>query len=428
MKHPSSSRRLQGGWLLAARTIWLTVTAVSLVLFALSLGPGYGLLRTVCEQRPCGPEQLSPEGARTIERLGLSLDLYAAYNVALVLVLALAFCALAFVLFWRRSDDFIALYTSLALVLTGIFLPNWTAELLVPIYPGLWPVLSVLNALTFCSLFVLFYIFPDGRFVPRWTAWVAGALIGLQVPNYLLPESPLSPTNWSPLLSTSLAAGVICTCLFAQVYRYMRVSGPVERQQTKWVVFGFSVMMVVLVLASVPPLFEGSLDRPGTPYDLIVDLVSFFAVLLVPLTLGIAILRRRLFDVDVLINRALVYGLLSAVLGALYVVVVVALQTLIHALSGQESQLAVVASTLVIAALFNPARRRIQSFIDRRFYRKKYDAAKTLENYSHRLRDEVNLENLAGELVGVVEQTIQPAHVSLWLRDRVERSRMQKNR
>jgi hypothetical protein len=184
------------------------------------------------------------------------------------------------------------------------------------------------------------------------------------------------------------------------------------------VVFGLTATLTVLLLGSVPPLFEGSLDSPGTLYDLVLDLVSFFAALLVPLTLGIAILRRRLFDVDLLINRALVYGLLSATLGTLYLVVVVALQALINALSGQESQLAVVASTLLIAALFNPIRRRIQTFIDRRFYRRKYDAAKILEAYARDLREETDLEHLSEKLVSVVKRTVQPEHVLLWLRER----------
>ena len=411
-----SYRRPRGRWLLGAQAVWLAVTAASLGLFVMSLGPGYRLLRTVCEHRPCGPEQLRPEGARTIQQLGLSLDVYAGYNVALVLVFALAFCALAFVIFWRRSNDFIALYTSLALVLTGIFLPEWTAELLLPIYPSLRAALAFLTSLAFCSLFILFYIFPDGRFVPRWTRWAAVVWVGVQVINYLLPGSPIAPTNWPPLLIGLFAAGLICTCLLAQVYRYLRVSGPTERQQTKWVVFGLTALLAVLILVSVPPLFEESIDRPGTFYDLVVDLVSFLASLLVPLTLGIAILRRRLFDIDLLINRALVYGLLSATLGTLYVVVVVALQMLMNALSGQESQLAVVASTLVIAALFIPIRYRIQTFIDRRFYRRKYNAAKTLEAFSARLRDETDLETLNDDLVGVVAETMQPAHVSLWLR------------
>jgi hypothetical protein len=139
-------------------------------------------------------------------------------------------------------------------------------------------------------------------------------------------------------------------------------------------------------------------------------------VLFIPLSIGVALLRARLFDIDVVINRTLVYGSLTATLVALYFGGIVVLQGVIVALTGQESTIAVVASTLLIAALFNPLRRRIQGFIDRRFYRGKYDARKTLEAFSTKLKDETDLEALRGDLVGVIRETLQPAYVSLWLR------------
>ena len=135
-----------------------------------------------------------------------------------------------------------------------------------------------------------------------------------------------------------------------------------------------------------------------------------------PVAIGIAILRYRLYEIDTLINRTLVYGSLTAMLVALYFAVIVVLQRVFVILTGQESTLAVVASTLLIAALFNPLRRRIQGFMDRRFYRSKYNARQTLEAFSAQLRNETDLEALSGDLVGVVKETMQPAHVSLWLR------------
>ncbi len=137
---------------------------------------------------------------------------------------------------------------------------------------------------------------------------------------------------------------------------------------------------------------------------------------MIPLSIGVAIVRSGLYEIDVIINRTLVYGSLTAVLVALYFSGIVTLQRVFVALTGQKSTLAVVASTLLIAALFNPLRRRIQGFIDRRFYRRKYDARKTLEAFSAKLRDETDLDALNAELVGVVRETMQPAHVSLWLR------------
>ena len=149
--------------------------------------------------------------------------------------------------------------------------------------------------------------------------------------------------------------------------------------------------------------------------------------LLIPLSIGIAVLRSRLFDIDVVINRTLVYGSLTAMLALVYFGGVTATQAIFRALTGQEQQpqLAIVISTLVIAALFNPLRQRIQSFIDRRFYRRKYDAIKTLEAFSVKLRDETDLNALSDDLVGVVRETMQPAHVSLWLRpDKTSKGRL----
>jgi hypothetical protein len=206
--------------------------------------------------------------------------------------------------------------------------------------------------------------------------------------------------------------------LGAQIYRYARVSNRTERQQTKWVVFG----VAVAVVGTMTTIFTigAAVDLP--PRDVGPRMLSLLlmdaSALMIPLSIGVAMLRSRLFDIDVVINRTLVYGSLTLMLVLFYFGGVTATQTLFSALTGQQKlpQLAVVVSTLVIAALFNPLRRRVQAFIDRRFYRRKYDARKTLETFTARLRDDTNLSALSDDLVGVVRETIQPAHVSLWLR------------
>jgi len=194
----------------------------------------------------------------------------------------------------------------------------------------------------------------------------------------------------------------------------------VQRQQIKWVVFGISVALAGFLSMQLVLGTSGA-DVPTSPDELVGYLIeytfaSYFVVLLIPISIGIAVLRHHLFDIDVIINRTLVYATLTALLALVYFGTIVVLQGLFRALMGQESQLAVVASTLAIAALFNPLRRRIQGFIDRSFYRRKYDAAKTLAAFSAKLREEPDLDALNDELVEVVRETMQPTHVSLWLR------------
>ncbi len=192
-------------------------------------------------------------------------------------------------------------------------------------------------------------------------------------------------------------------------FRSRRARGD-ERQQIKWFAAA-SVLSLFFVFA-----WNFLLDAESELLQASLALISLTIAPAIPIATGIAILRYRLYDIDVVINRTLVYGSLTVTLGLVYFGGVVLLQAAFRGLTGQESQLAVVASTLVIAALFNPLRRRIQSFVDQRFYRSKYDARKTLEAFSARLRDETDLEALNNELVGVVKETMQPAHVSLWLR------------
>jgi hypothetical protein len=203
--------------------------------------------------------------------------------------------------------------------------------------------------------------------------------------------------------------GLSClVSVLSPVLRLRRTRGQ-ERQQLKW--FVFAVALAVTGFVTSYAWQEGVVNN-------VAWFMFILGIMLLPLSVGIAILRYRLYEIDLIINRTLVYGTLSVMLGFVYFGSVTATQTIFQALTSQEElpQLAVVVSTLVIAALFNPLRRRIQSFIDRRFYRRKYDARKTLEAFSARLREETDLDALNSELVRVVQETMQPAHVSLWLR------------
>jgi hypothetical protein len=265
------------------------------------------------------------------------------------------------------------------------------------------------------SLVLLFFLFPDGQFVPRWTRWIAVLWAAHEAAYYFVPGSFLNTNRSLPLLNFVTISTIACIAAGSQLDRYRRVSGPTERQQTKWVVFGTVVAMLGAVGFAIPLYTSPIIAQYGSSYTFAFEAGVFGSLLLLPLSIGVAILGYRLWDVDI-INRALVFSTLTVTLGLVYFGGVTLLQAVFRTITGGESQLAIVASTLVIVALAEPLRRRVHAFVDRRFYRRTYDARKTLEAFSTELRDETDLGALSDDLVGVVRETMQPAHVSLWLR------------
>jgi len=264
--------------------------------------------------------------------------------------------------------------------------------------------------------------FPNGRLLSRhwrWVVWLAVVLcvlaavntallkkeadVNTSIANPLAIEVPASAFSLFETMLEGLLTAVAVVSAMSLVVRFLRSRG-VERQQMKWLAYAAALMPVLIILGYLTPF---------------VDLVTELVFAVIPVAVSVAVLRYRLYDIDVIINRTLVYGSLTALLALVYFGGVAMTQTVFGALTtGREDlpQLAIVVSTLVIAALFNPLRRRIQAFIDRRFYRRKYDAAKTLEAFSARLRDETDLERLGEDLVGVVTETMQPSHVSVLMR------------
>ena len=401
------SPTLRGRWLLLARAAWVAVAVTVLGTFVISVTARYA--------------QLSHPTARVraaLSEMGLSAGGYALYNVTLDTVFVSVFAVVAIVIFWRRSDDPMALLVATMLVVWGTL--NGLLVVTPSAIEGKYPALEVTLGTTlpfvgYMAWMLFFYLFPSGRFVPRWTRWLALCWV-LFSGSWIF--TPFGPPSWPPLLFNGAVLVLWGSFPVAQVYRYARVSDATQRQQTKWVVFGVAgaVAGVLTTIFTVGAAVDLPPQEVG-PKMLSMLLMDAF-VLLIPLSIGVAVLRSRLFDIDVVINRTLVYGSLTATLAVVYLGGVATTQAIFRALTGQQEQpqLAIVVSTLAIAALFNPLRRRIQSFIDRRFYRRKYDARKILETFSARLRDETDLDALSAELVGVVRETVQPSHVSLWLR------------
>jgi len=409
------STRLDKRRLFLARIVCGVLVAFAVGLFVMSL-PGYiAQLQTLCTGGACNSGQLSPDALTTLQHDGLSLGEYVAFNVALILMATLLSYAVALLLVLRRSDDWMALLVALMLV---YFVPGSITNTVVLsqwMGPAFASILSTISGqLSLLLLVLVFYLFPNGRFVPRWTRWVMMVFIGVSL---LFLIFPYTSTTWLNVVAGVLYLGALISLIIAQIYRYRRVSSPLQRQQTKWVVY--SLTMTVLLVVGISVLLQllvPALGQAGSLPASISTSVGNLLFLPLPLAFGIAILRYRLYDIDVLINRTLVYGTLTVLLTAVYVGLVIGLQALLRGLISQDNSVAVVISTLAIAALSHPLRKRIQKVIDRRFYRRKYDATKTLAAFSATLRHEVDLDQLREELLAVVQETMQPSHVSLWLR------------
>lgn len=416
-KPPLREARLERSWLFVARASWMVLTFCILILNVTMLPRYNALLQAHCQPGPqCFAFQLTAYDRHLLQQLGLSLGFLAASQVLLNTAIVVVNCALGLLIFWQRSTDRMELFCAFMLVLFGgVGLPNILLYTLMPTSPAWFVLIGTFAVLGQSGFFIFFLLFPSGRFVPGFTRWVALCIVLYWI------YTDFSANIFSPAgIWQNLALFVLVLCTVgAQAYRYRRVSTARERQQTKWVVFGFTISIVgfVLVVGLGNALLSPTLQQSSVISlflgNTLVD--SFF--FLIPISIALAILCSRLYDIDVIINRTLVYSLLTGLLVAIYAGLTIGLESLVGLVSRQTSQpVIVVLSTLAIAALFQPLRARIQMVIDRRFYRRKYNAARIVEAFNVSLRSEVDLNQLSEHVLTVVQETLQPTHASLWLR------------
>jgi hypothetical protein len=411
-----SSARLYGRWLMVARGVWITLVILTLAIFGASLPVYIALLQTLCAGTECvSGALLTPAQAEVLTGIGLSLSDYAAYSVAFTLAIIVVCLGVSTLIVWRRSDDRMALLVALMLVTLGPL----SAMTTITARPSAWQVPAACLVYLAIALFVLvLLLFPTGQFVPSFTRWIAVVTLAVLVLSFL-PNTPFTQNPSAIFFGYLVSLGIVATLALVQLYRYRRNSSPLQRQQTKWVVFGLAVPCAIIVggygLAIIPALGDPSAPA-GASYQLAFAAIQGCTLLLIPLSFGFAMLRARLWDIDVLINRTLVYGALTVSLTGVYVGLVIGLSALLRGLIRQDNSVAIIISTLVIYALIGPLRIRIQRLIDRRFYRRKYDATKIVAAFSATLRRQVDLDQLREQLLAVVQETMQPANVSLWLR------------
>jgi hypothetical protein len=408
--------------LAALRIVWVVLCLFSTAILVFGLPTYYTYLQTICRSPSCSSGELATAQVQALGRLGISVSGYATAFVLLSAVFGACWLAISVLLFWRGSGNWMTIFAALTLVTFGLVRFPDAPTALAAAHPAWWLPIEGMRFFGSACLSVFCYIFPDGKFVPRWTALVAFLWILPQVGEFFWPTSPLSPGQYPALLQAAGFLGFVLSVVVAQIYRYRNVSTSAERQQTKWVILGLGAALTgFLLLTFVLPLVVPANAEPLL-VSTYIQAGTYGVMLLLPLSLAIAILRHRLYDIDLLINLTLVYGLLTATLTLIYVAGTIGLQLLFQTInkSAHQPAVVIVASTLLIAALFRPLRRRIQALIDRRFYRQRYNATKILEQFAEDLQSEVDLSTITDQILTVVHGTMQPVQVSLWLRPQLE--------
>ena len=338
----------------------------------------------------------------------------ATLSVALLTVLAPLWIAVGFVIFWRRSDDWMALFIAIMLVLAGTTFSPTSYVLLIVLGPTSMPgiLITCVQALGWSSMALFFALFPNGRFVPGWTRWVTLAVLACLL-SWAMPSNwPFSVVRWPPLLFATVILGLFLPLVFAQLYRYSYTSTALERQQTKWIVFGMTLGALADLANLVPALVVPALSQPGPAHVLysVFSEATLVLFLLVPLTIGFAVLRYRLWDIDIIINRTLVYGLLTACVIGLYVLMVALLGTLFSQLSNLFISLL---ATGLVAVLFQPLRERLQRAFNRLMFGERDDPYRILLRLGSRLEVTLTTDSVLPTIVETVAQALKLPYAAI---------------
>jgi signal transduction histidine kinase len=397
-----SDTRLRGGWLVLARAVWILIVTLSLAVSIVDIPLKFSQLHVVCVGSSCD-QRLTTGIVQDLHRLNLSVDFFASYLVIFGFGSLLVWVAIALLIFWRRSDDRMALLVALFLVLFPATQILDSPTAVGAAYPSLQALTNILDVLGGLSFLLFLYIFPDGRFVPRWTRIAFLAFILLNIAMSLFPSKTLSSLLDLPLLAAAVGLGLV-----AQIYRYRRVSSAVQRQQTKWVVYG--VVTTVLLFTGVVLLGQVFFEGPHLVPLLVASTAIYSCELLIPLSIGFSILRYRLWDIDIIINRTLVYGLLTASIVAIYVLVVVSLGTVLQA---QGNFIISLLATGLVAVLFHPLRDRFQRSINHLMYGERDDPYKVISRLGSRLETTLAPEAILPTIVETVAQALKLPYAAI---------------
>jgi signal transduction histidine kinase len=395
----------------------MVMAALTITLFVAGIPAEFALLQVPCPTPICATGQLPPAGLRALQDLGLSPASYAAYTVAMDVLFAAVYAAVAGLIFWRKSDEWLGLFVSLALLTFGTATFGFTVGSLASGHSA-WEIpVAALHFVGAASFGLFLYVFPDGRFVPRWVRWVALAWISWQLAEHLFPDWVTNPNVRLTLIESAVWFGALGTVVYSQAYRYRHTSTSVQRQQIKWVVLGISAAFAgFLVIDLALSAFAGA-PAPGSPGELLAYLIgytflSYLVMLLVPMTIGIAMLRYHLFDVDLVINRTLVYGTLTASVVGIYIIVVGGLGTLLQT---RGNFLVSLLAAGLVALLFAPLRSRMQRGVNHLMYGERDEPYRVLSRLGERLEATLAPDATLEAIVETVAQALKLPYAAISL-------------
>jgi len=396
--------RLHGFWLTCARTLGALMLFLVLVFYIVTLPAQYMQLIT--------SETLHADFTKN----GFFFDFLLVSNLALSVLFVASYTGIAGIIFWRKSNEWIAMLSAFTFLLIVLDVLTPPPEVLNSNAWLNW-LFALIGCLRWTSFLAFLLLFPNGKFVPRWTRFVLLGWIALQIPWNFFPASPLSPQAWPAPLTLLVELGAWVTGFCVQVYRYRRISNQVQRQQTKWVVFGVAAWVLIAIGGSLPGAFFPSLQQSQVFNNLVVEPVEIIAYILIPLSIGIAILRYRLWDIDVIINRTLVYVTLTACVIGIYALVVGSLGALLQA---RGSFLISLLATGLIAVLFQPLRTRLQKGVNRLLYGQRDEPHVVLSQLNQRLEATLAPDAVLPAIVETVAQALKLPYAAILLKQEQE--------
>jgi signal transduction histidine kinase len=401
-------------WLNLARLFQIAIICVTIGLFIVDIPINYEQRSAVCRVAPCPPGRLTLAAEQALQHVGLSVDWFVKTSIALDILVTIVFTLSAVIIFIRKPNDLFTIFVTIMLVTFGAATFTGGLENLGQNKPELNLLVQTIAYIGNCAITTFLFIFPNGRFAPRWTFIIPLVWALFQIPRYYFPASVLDLQNFPGVYNWLFPAGIL-SGIITQIHRYRNVSNAIEKQQTKWVIYGLTLavggyLMIRLISYTVQDPYGSSL-----PFEILLNILAIFFMLLLPLSISIAVLRYRLWDINPIINRTLVYGALSALTIGAYVLVVGYFSSLFQ--SNNANWLISFIATGMIAVLFEPLREGLQRTVNRLMYGERDDPATVLTQLSQRIDSAIAPDSVLQMIVETLAQTLRLPYAAIALSD-----------